>query len=232
MRHGRKSKSKRFNGYKQHVATDLNSDLILACAITPANRPEEEATPQLKADLDLQHASIGRLYIDRGYINSELVEDIQREGGEVVCKPWLVRNTRPELFKKTDFKLNMRDKTITCPAGQTEAFEPGHVVEFDPEACGPCPLRSKCTLSASGKGRTVSIAADERLQKKLRARQATKPGRVELRERVGVEHRLAHIAARQGRRARYMGLTKNLFDLRRVAAIQNLETIQRRKAAA
>jgi hypothetical protein len=232
MRHGRKSKSKRFNGYKQHVATDLNSDLILACAITPANRPEEEATPQLKTDLDLQCALIGRLYIDRGYINSELVEEVQHAGGEVVCKPWLVRNTRPDLFKKTDFKLNMRDKTITCPAGQTEAFEPGHVVEFDPEACGPCPLRSKCTLSASGKGRTVSIAADERLQKKLRARQATKPGRVELRERVGVEHRLAHIAARQGRRARYKGLTKNLFDLRRVAAIQNLETIQRRKAAA
>lgn len=231
MRHGRKSKSKRFNGYKQHVATDLNSDLILACAITPANRPEEEATPQLKADLDLQRASIGRLYVDRGYINSELVDDVQREGGEVVCKPWLVRNNRPDLFKKTDFKLNMRDNTITCPAGQVETFEPGQVVEFDPEVCGPCPLRSRCTLSASGKGRTVSIGSDESMQKKLRARQATKSGRVQLRERVGVEHRLAHIAARQGRRARYKGVTKNLFDLRRVAAIQNLETIQRKAAA-
>lgn len=231
MRHGRKSKSKRFNGYKQHIATDLNSDLILACAITPANRPEEESTPQLKADLDLQGASIGRLYIDRGYVNSELVADVQRAGGEVLCKPWLVRSLRPDLFKKTDFKLNMRDRTITCPAGHVEAFEPGHVVEFDPEVCGPCPLRSKCTLSASGKGRTVSIAEDERLQKKLRARQATKTGRAQLRERVGVEHRLAHIAARQGRRARYGGVTKNLFDLRRIAAIQNLETIQRKVAA-
>jgi hypothetical protein len=231
MRHGRKSKSKRFNGYKQHVATDLNSDLILACAVTPANRPEEESTPQLKVDLDLQRASVGRLYVDRGYINSELVADVQREGGEVVCKPWHVRNTRPELFKKTDFKLNMRDKTITCPAGHVEAFEPGQVVEFDPELCGPCPLRTKCTHSASGKGRTVSIAEDERLQKKLRARLATRAGRLQLRERVGVEHRLAHIAARQGRRARYRGVTKNLFDLRRMAAIQNLEAIQRKIAA-
>lgn len=231
MRHGRKSKSKRFNGYKQHVATDLNSDLILACAVTPANRPEEESTPHLKLDLDLQRASIGRLYVDRGYINSELVADVQREGGEVVCKPWHVRNTRPELFKKTDFNLNMRDRTITCPAGHVEAFEPGQVVEFDPEVCGPCPLRSKCTHSASGKGRTVSIAEDERLQKKLRARLATKAGRLQLRERVGVEHRLAHIAARQGRRARYRGVTKNVFDLRRMAAVQNLETIQRKIAA-
>jgi hypothetical protein len=231
MRHGRKSKSKRFNGYKQHVATDLNSDLILACAVTPANRPEEESTPHLKVDLDLLRASIGRLYVDRGYINSELVADVQREGGEVVCKPWNVRNTRPELFKKTDFNLNMRDRTITCPAGHVEAFEPGQVVEFDPEVCGPCPLRSKCTHSASGKGRTVSIAEDERLQKKLRARLATKAGRLQLRERVGVEHRLAHIASRQGRRARYRGVTKNVFDLRRMAAVQNLETIQRKIAA-
>ncbi len=231
MRHGRKSKSKRFNGYKQHIVTDLNSDLILACAVTPANRPEEESTPQLKEDLELQGAPIARLYVDRGYINSELVADVQREGGEIVCKPWHVRNTRPELFKKTDFNLNMRDMTITCPAGHVEAFEPGQVVEFDPEVCGPCPLRSKCTHSASGKGRTVSIAEDERLQKKLRARLASKAGRLQLRERVGVEHRLAHIAARQGRRARYGGVTKNVFDLRRIAAIQNLETIQRKIAA-
>ncbi len=231
MRHGRKSKSKRFNGYKQHIVTDLNSDLILACAVTPANRPEEEATPQLKEDLELQGASIGRLYVDRGYINSELVANVQSEGGEIVCKPWHVRNTRPELFKKTDFNLNMRDMTITCPAGHVEAFEPGQVVEFDPEVCGPCPLRNKCTHSASGKGRSVSIGEDERLQKKLRARLASKAGRLQLRERVGVEHRLAHIAARQGRRARYCGVTKNVFDLRRIAAIQNLETIQRKIAA-
>ena len=161
-----------------------------------------------------------------------MVIEVQDQGGDVLCKPWKVRNIRPELFKKTDFKLNMRDKTITCPAGQVENFEPGHVVEFDPEACGPCTLRSQCTLSASGKGRTVSIAEDEQLQKKLRRLQASPSGRLQLRDRVGVEHRLAHLAARQGPRARYSGVSKNLFDLRRAAAIQNLETIQRRKTAA
>ena len=35
MRHGRKSKTKRFNGYKRHIATDLDTMLILACAVTP-----------------------------------------------------------------------------------------------------------------------------------------------------------------------------------------------------
>jgi hypothetical protein len=92
-----------FNGYKQHVATDLDTDLILACAITPANRPEEEATPQLKQDLDALNVRIGHLFVDRGYINSDLVEATQLAGGEVVCKPWLVHASRPGLFKKTDF---------------------------------------------------------------------------------------------------------------------------------
>jgi len=35
---------------------------------------------------------------------------------------------------------------------------------------------------------------------------------------------------RQGRRARYRGVRKNLFDLRRASAIQNLEAIQRKVA--
>jgi hypothetical protein len=231
MRHGRKTKSKRFNGYKEHIATDLDSQLIRACAVTPANRPEEEATPDLQADLKRQKVRVRELAIDRGYVNSEFVRDVQARGGEVTCKPWSGRN-RAELFGKKDFKINMRNKTITCPAGEVEPFEPGETVHFDPDACGACSLRSQCTMSASGRGRTVSIGRDERLQHKLRKLQATSAGRAKLRKRVGVEHRLAHIAARQGPRARYRGVRKNLFDLRRVAAIQNLETIQRRKTAA
>jgi len=232
MRHGRKSKSKRFNGYKQHIATDLDTALVLACAVTPANRPEEQATPDLQADLQMQSAKIGRLYIDRGYINSSLVDDTRASGGEIICKPWPIPAGKPNLFKKTDFQLDMRSLTITCPAGQTEVFEPGQVVEFDPEACGNCALRAQCTHSTNGRGRTVSIAKEERLQQKLRVLQSTETGRSDLRQRVGVEHRLAHVAARQGRRARYIGVRKNIFDLRRAAAIQNLETIHRRKLAA
>lgn len=51
MRHGRKSKSKRFNGFKRHIASDLDTGHILACAVTPANSPEEEAAPVLRDDV-------------------------------------------------------------------------------------------------------------------------------------------------------------------------------------
>jgi len=227
MRHGRKSKSKRFNGYKQHIATDVDANLVLACAVTPANRPEDEAAPALKMDLDRLRVHIGTLSIDRAYVNSSLVEDVLTCGGEVLAKPWSGRNSRPELFGKRDFKIDMRAKTITCPAGEVEDFEPGDVVEFDPESCGACTIRSHCTMSASGKGRHVKMSEDEALQQRLRKLQGSRAGRQRLRERVGVEHHLAHIAARQGPRARYRGTRKNVFDLRRTAAVENLETIRR-----
>ena len=232
MRHGRKSKSKRFNGYKQHIGTDLDTDLIIACAVTPANRPEEEATPELEADLSRLGMAPDELFIDRAYLNSSLAENVARAGGQIVCKPWSGRNPKSDLFAKRDFTISVRDGTITCPAGQVETFEPGQVVEFDPEVCGPCRIRAQCTRAASGKGRTVTIGDDEPLQQKLRRLQSTRPGREKLRERIPVEHRLAHISNRQGPRARYRGIRRNNFDLRRLAALQNLETIARKVGAA
>ncbi|HYO51969.1 IS1182 family transposase [Archangium sp.] len=226
MRHGRKSKSKRFNGYKQHMATDLDEKLILACAVTPANRPEAEATPELEKDMKQQKLRIDKLYIDRGYITSSVVEKVQEQGGEVRCKPWKSKNG--ELFSKSEFKLDMRSRTISCPGGQTQSFTLGTTVEFEAQVCDGCPLRAQCTQARPGQGRTVAIGEDEALQQRLRKLVKTPAGRQRLRERVGVEHRQAHLARRQGPRARYRGVRKNVFDLRRASCIQNLEAWQRR----
>ena len=76
----------------------------------------------------------------------------------------------------------------------------------------------------------MTIGDDEALQQKLRRLQSTRPGREKLRERTPVEHRLAHLSNRQGPRARYRGIRRNNFDLRRLAALQNLETIARKVA--
>jgi len=167
--------------------------------------------------------------IDRGYINSPLASEVFARGGEVLCKPWVSRNgTR---FRKSDFRINMRSRTITCPAGQTEPFALGEVVKFNPNACDACPLREKCTSVTPGYGRTIKIAHDEQLQHRLRKLTASSKGRERLRERVKVEHVLAHVARKQGRRARYLGVRKNLFDLRRHAVVVNLEAIHRRTLA-
>jgi hypothetical protein len=81
MRHGRKSRSRRFDGFRQHVATDLDTQLIHACAVTAANRPEAEAAADLGTDLERQDITIGELLIDRGYVASALVPAVLEQGG-------------------------------------------------------------------------------------------------------------------------------------------------------
>jgi hypothetical protein len=120
MRHGRKSKSKRFNGYKRHIAPDIDTRLILACAVTPANRPEEEAAPELQSDIEHQNLKIAELHIHHGYVAAATVPRVL-DTGAVLCKPWVARNSAA-IFTKKDFYVDMRRLTITCPAGETESF--------------------------------------------------------------------------------------------------------------
>src|SRR4029077_16911911 len=185
MRHGRKSKSKRFNGFKRHLAADGDAGVLLACAITPANRPEDEAMPSLTIDMERQGVAIDQLLIDRGYINSGLVDDVLGRRGKIVCKPWKSHNG--SRFPKSAFRLNLRDRTITCPNDQVQPIAFGTVVEFDPDICDHCARRGQCTTAELGNGRTVAIAENEPLQQRLRKQIQTGPGRAALRERTTIE---------------------------------------------
>ncbi len=98
-------------------------------------------------------------------------------------------------------------------------------MQFPAATCAACPLQARCTGSAHG--RTVSLHPDARLLQELRERQRTAAGRAGLRERVAVEHTLAHVGQWQGDRARYRGQRKNLLDLRRGAVVHNLHVLQR-----
>jgi len=223
MRHGRKSRSVLFDGYKRHVLRDLDTGLVPVVGITPANAPEASVAGDITADLEAAGWQLAELHIDRAYLSSALVRD-RGPGLAVFCKAWRVRNTGGR-FPKDQFTLDFDDGQLTCPAGVSMPFEPGRTVRFPKGTCAACPLRQRCTASSAG--RSVSIHPDEALLAELRQRQQTPEGREELRERVQVEHALAHIGHWQGRRARYLGTRKNLFDLRRVAVVHNLHIIAR-----
>jgi hypothetical protein len=223
MRHGRKSRSHRFDGYKRHVLRDLDGGLIRAVAVTAANEPESAAAPALEADLERQGCTIAELHVDRGYLASGLVRG-RPPDRSIVGKAWPVRNA--DRFPKTAFAFDWGAGTLRCPAGREQPFAPGATVRFPAATCAACPLKAACTTSAHG--RSVAVHPDERLLAELRDRQRTPEGRARLRERVAVEHDLAHIDQWQGDRARYRGRRKNLFDLRRTAVVHNLHVIARR----
>jgi hypothetical protein len=220
MRHGRKSRSQRVDGYKRHIVRDLDSRVVRAVGLTAANVPEAAVTDALEEDLTAQHAVLGELHIDRAYLASRLVRE-RSEDLAIYCKAWLVRNG--DRYAKTAFVLDFERGTIRCPNQVGISFQVGTTVHFPEDECAICPLRLQCTTSAHG--RSVSIHPDERLLVELRERQQTKAGRAKLRERTAVEHTLAHVGHWQGERARYCGQRKNLFDLRRVAVVENLHVL-------
>lgn len=233
MRHGRKTKTKRFDGYRRHIARDIDERIILAVDVTPANARDRDAVPRL-----LKDAKSGRdlvsLHVDRAYLAAEEVSNEHAKGVAIVCRPPPMTNVKTGGFSKRDFKIDIAKGELTCPAGNTMPMALGKMTRFPVDTCNACKLRAKCT-TATKHGRTVEIHPREPFHQELLALSRSRRGRAALRERVDVEHSLAHISQRQGNRARFKGVRKNTFDLRMAAAIQNLErahTLQQAKRAA
>ncbi|MCB1807309.1 MAG: transposase, partial [Candidatus Competibacteraceae bacterium] len=87
----------------------------------------------------------------------------------------------------------------------------------------PCAVSSAPCVSAVRTPRPG--AASPSIRRKI-CLPTSAEGRQRLRERVGVEHSLAHVAQRQGNHARYDGVVKNRLHLHLVCAIQNVERAQ------
>src|SRR6266853_4433210 len=223
MRHGRTSSAKTFNGFKEHMALDLDSNVTREVVVCPANHPEHEAVELLAEELE-KGAGLFQLDIDLGYMASPRIAQWAAQGVHIIARPW--PQSGP-LFTKDDFTLDFPHGTVTCPNGQTVPMIPGKDSQCPASACDVCPVRAQCTTARLGHGRSLTIREDEQFQQKLRAKIKTKRGRASLRKRTAVEHAIAHHVAHRGRRARYKGLRKNQFDGRRHAAVSNLQVAAR-----
>lgn len=223
MRHGRKSRSQLFNGYKRHVA--VGQGLILATAVRPANDAEHVATEQLLNGV-ANHGQVAALDIDRAYLGSPFVADLHRAGVTVCSRPW--SRTNQGRFTKYDFDIDLRRRIVTCPAGKTATIMGSGEAKFEERHCSRCRQKSGCTNAPQ---RSIKIHPIEDLLIKLRVSNKTEAGREQLRQRVVVEHKLARVEAVQGQAARYRGARKNELDLNRAAAVINLMEIASSRAA-
>lgn len=216
-RHGRKSSTRAFNGYKRHVAVDADvPGLICAALVQPANKREHEAAGPLMKSIDDKGYALVELHIDRGYLPAEQVVQKRAAGVTVVSKP--PTTVRNEYFAKDEFDIDFEKKTITCPAGVSTALRFGKNVGFPLGDCRACKLRDRCTKSPR---RQLSIHPQERWYRQMADELATQEGRALRRDRIPVEHTLARVSAIQGNRARFQGVAKNQFDLERTAVVNN-----------
>ena len=228
MRHGRKTRTRLFTGYKRHVMKLVDADVIVGAIVRPANEPEHEALALL-APAVAPHGPLAELLIDRGYLGSPGIGDLHARGVAIRAKAWT--STNRGRFPKHAFAIELAEARVRCPAHQTAPIVPGATtVHFAAAVCHPCPLRAGCT-TASG-GRSIAIHPQEALLQSLRERQQQPEGRTHLRQRTTIEHSLARVHQIQGPKARYKGIRKNTLDVRRVAVVANLQRIARLHHAA
>lgn len=220
IRHGRKSKSKAFNGYKRHVLVDADiRGLIHATTVVAANVKEHQPLAGLLKRVEAKGFSLEEVHVDRGYLPSEDLTRRRRAGLEVFTKAPADNNGT--LFPKSAFTIDLTANTITCPATVTVpiASNKNRTTSFPAKTCATCSLESNCTKSK--RGRSIRLHPSEAYHQQLRAGAKTSKGRQRARERIAVEHALARVSQIQGKRARFHGLAKNKFDLERAAIVNN-----------
>jgi hypothetical protein len=229
MRHGRKTRTKRFTGYKRHVIKLVDADLLVGAIVRPANEPEHQALALVEPDVR-QHGPLTELQIDRGYLGSVRIPALQAQGVAIRAKPWT--STNGDRYPKSAFTIDLSAARVICPAAQVAPIPVGAAtVHFPAAVCQVCPRRPACT-TATRAGRSVAIHPQEAFLQSLRVAQQDPEGRRQLRHRTTVEHSLARIDQIQGPKARYKGTRKNTLDLRRTAVVANLQRIARLSKAA
>jgi transposase len=234
MRHGRKSRHQRFDGYKLHAAaTNTAEPLITAVEIAPAS---EQDGPQAKALIDQQteERRPERLLGDTAYGTGPVRAELAERDVEVLA-PVPEGAVKEGRLGKRDFKIDLEAGTVTCPAGHSAPIrtEPSGArrASFPRAACGACPLRSRC-LGPRTPRKQLQLAPEEGLL--IAARQALDdPSTAEhlRRTRPRIERLLGLLAHRYGaRKARYMGAAKARLQALWAAALVNLNPIARHLA--
>lgn len=220
MRHGRKSKTKLFNGYKDHYMMDADvRGLVVAADVVPANRPENEGAQAMLSKLPARGLKLVELHADRGYLETAI--HLHEQGIKVVTKP--PTPSRKDGFGKYDFPFDPVAKTLTCPEGVTIPYR-GDGVEhsFPSAACRACPVYRPCVAPKNTFGKRITAHRSETFLRQMHAELGTPDGRSERRERARIEHVMGRVLAIRGRSARFRGLEKVRFDVKRTAVVVNL----------
>jgi len=224
MRHGRKSKAKRFDGHKLQLAVDTGSQLVVAVDVVPGNAPDQQDALALVA---LSEATTGCTVAetigDCAYGAGETRQAFAEAERELVAK--VPACTNQGRYPKTAFDIDPQAGTCVCPAKQVSTRvhhfrKGGGQFVFAASVCAPCPLRPRCVRGSGG--RTVQLHAQEALLQQARRLQTSPPFREYQRQRQVVEHTIARLVQRGIRQARYRGIPKTLFQALLAAAVVNL----------
>jgi hypothetical protein len=229
-RHGHKTESRGFDGFKGHIAIDPDSEIVTATSVTPGNVGDADAAKDLLDEALAPAVSSTEpitVYGDASYGSADLVEHVEESGAVPMMKVQSAP-AKPGMYSQVDFKIDIGAATVTCPAGNLVQLRPmkeGYRAQFGTR-CGACSLRSKCTTSKDG--RLINLHAKHETLARMRAKQKTPAfAKAYKATRPKVERKIAHMMRRRhgGRRARVRGRQRIGHDFALLAASVNLSRI-------
>lgn len=230
MRHGHKSHSKAFNGYKASVVVSTEASVILGTDVIAANVADKEGAAELlEKSAKRAQQPLKRAIGDTAYGTMDAREKVERLGAEMIAKA--PPAGRKGLFTLNDFRIQESRGVARCPAGKKSRRrdrvtgpDPGWRYVFSRKDCSPCPLRAKCTR-AKKSARVVQITEKTKQLQPLRRKQKTKHFKQIYRRRIVVEHRIARLEQLGVRQARYLGKAKVAFQVAMAATVANLTLV-------
>jgi transposase len=224
-RHGHRSRSDRYDGYKIHMTACADSDLITGITATSATTHDGVVLETL---LDQDPVAVQEVIADTHYGSGSNRRRLANNGIEIVA-PAGSASAVKGMFSKDDFVIDLTTWTVVCPAGHTASIpnRPNGTriqVRFSSEICQACPMREQCTKRAAG--RVIEINPNEELLSAARAARWTPEFLDRYRERAKAERKVAQIKSRQ-KHVPWRGLPKVITWAKLRASALNLDRIGR-----
>ena len=227
MRFGHKSKSKIVKGYKSHITTTVETEIVTTVQVTPANVPDQ--VPVMAAISQLESAGIKpeELYGDGAYGSADLREGAAQKGIEIVSK--LPSHAGGAFTGKRFFELNVIDNSVTCPEKVTstnfrmvrdEQKREVKRFRFNEGDCQRCPQREAC-IGPKQKSREITFHFNEAQLQKAKAQNEAPEFKEEYKKRLTVERVQARLHSYGAKVARYFGERKVLLQAAFTAAANN-----------
>ncbi|MCK5439265.1 MAG: IS1182 family transposase, partial [Gemmatimonadetes bacterium] len=204
QRHGHKSRGRTFTGHKAAVAVDVDSQLITAVDVIPANESDGKSAASLVESSEANTGcEVEQVIGDTAYGSMATREEL---GEREVIAPTVKAHSKRSIGKD-DFAIDLERDRVVCPEGhettewrwvwyrsgrgkpkqQTKRFA------FPKEVCRACPRRAECYTDKRDRGRFVQLHPDEARLQAARALERTDYFGEQYRKRVAVEHRIARL---------------------------------------
>lgn len=227
MRFGHKSKSKIVKGYKSHITTTVETEIVTTVQVTPANVADN--VPVMAAVEHLESAGVKPevLYGDGAYGSADLREEAEQKGIEIISK--LPSYAGGVFTGKRFFELDVVNNRVTCPEGVTtpdfrmvrdEQKREVKRFRFADDNCQGCAQRDAC-IGPKQKRREITFHFNEAQLQKAKAQNEDPEFKEEYKKRLTVERVQARLHSYGLKVARYFGERKVLLQAAFTAAANN-----------